>query len=358
MIKESKVVHWPPFFMSLRVLILFSLLTTSGLQSLHAQSQKLPQDHDHIRVLFYNTENLFDTIDTPDKRDEEYTPQSVLKHDTKKYNQKVSNLAKVIDSSFIDEAPSFLGLCEVENRRVVVDLRGRLSIPNHLEIIHYESPDQRGIDNALLYDSTQFILQESGLARIDLGEEERPTRGVLWGVFSHNETSTPFLVLVNHWPSRYGGQEASNWKRVKASDRALSVVDSLKKVYPRCATILMGDLNDHPDNESVLQLEKCDNPDTDPCFINMHKRYLELDSGSHAYRGEWGVLDHILIDNDLYNYHSWTPGKKKGDFVQYPWMMYEDQRFHKLFPSRYYGRDTCYGGYSDHLPARLELHLP
>jgi len=311
-----------------------------------------------VNILFYNVENLFDTLDTPEKADEEFTPSSILKHNSVRYNEKLSHLAQVVDSSFYGKAPELLGLCEVENRVVVQDLRDHISIEHHLDIIHYESPDQRGIDNALLFDTVQFSPLSSGLAKIDLGEEERPTRGVLWAALKEKHTSQVFVIMVNHWPSRYGGQEESNWKRVKSSDRAIALIDSLRKVYPDCGAILMGDLNDHPDNESVQQLLKCDEQGNGPCFVNMHERYLELDSGSHAYRGEWGVLDHILLDRKLMDFHSWVPGRNQGEFVSFKWMMYEDSRTHELFPSRYYGRDKCFGGYSDHLPARVTIHLP
>ena len=170
-----KVAQWPPFFVSAVAVMLMT--SPAAIEDASAQNL-LPHEYDHIRVLFYNTENLFDTIDTPDKRDEEYTPQSKLGHTTSRYRQKLTNLAKVIDSSFVNEAPSFLGLCEVENAQVVLDLVDQVSIPHHFSLIHFESPDQRGIDNALLYDTAQFTLKESGLAQIDLGPDERPTRGI------------------------------------------------------------------------------------------------------------------------------------------------------------------------------------
>lgn len=313
---------------------------------------------DVIRVLFYNTENLFDTIDAPDTFDEDYTPAGKLQHSAARYALKLKHLGKVIDSSFNGASPELLGLCEVENLRVLEGLRSNIGVPHHLAIIHFESPDRRGIDNALMYDTIQFSILHAGLRRIELGGRSESTRGILWAVLKENYTEYPFLVLVNHWPSRYGGREASNEKRMIASRNCMDLIDSVSQEYPECSVLLMGDLNDHPDDESVLQLSKCDDPKHDPCLVNMHEQYLELDAGSHVYRSEWAVLDHILVNRRLLYYHSWSPDPRRGDFVWYDWMMYENKRDHRLYPNRFYGSSAFYGGYSDHLPARLELHLP
>ncbi|MEQ9188690.1 MAG: hypothetical protein RLP15_13225 [Cryomorphaceae bacterium] len=335
--------------MLFRCLILLVLLLPNRS---HAQDNQ-------IHILFYNTENLFDTIDAPGKSDEEFTPAGKLEHTSERYALKLDHLARVIDSSFSGEAPDLLGLCEVENRQVVKDLRGRIGVAHRLAVVHFESPDQRGIDNALMYDTVQFSVLDSGLRLIDLGKDERPTRGVLWAALNDHHSKETFVVLVNHWPSRYGGQEESNWKRMKASSICVQLIDSLSGAFPDCSVVVMGDLNDHPDNESVLQLERCEDPLYDPCMVNMHKHYLDTDLGSHAYRGEWGVLDHVLVNRRLLDQHKWTPAPKQGgDFVHYPWMMYENEKDQRFYPSRFYGGSAFYGGYSDHLPARLTLRLP
>ena len=121
----------------------------------------------------------------------------------------------------------------------------------------------------------------------------------------------------------------------------------------------MGDLNDQPSDESVKRLTVCDDQNEDPCMTNTHARWVGTDTGSHAYRGEWGVLDQILIDETLKQSQiGWTCEPDAGKFVRFPWMLYFSERDQAYFPSRSYGGSNYYGGYSDHLPATLELHLP
>jgi predicted extracellular nuclease len=317
----------------------------------------LGQEVKTFNVMFYNVENLFDTIDNPQTLDEDFTPNGKLEYTTTRYHEKLKNLAMVIDSSFTGKSPSILGLCEVENKNVVEELKNRISIDNSLAVFHMESSDGRGIDNVILYDSTLFGLKSFGLEQIELGADERPTRGVLWAVFIERSLNQKLIVLVNHWPSRYGGAEESEWKRVKAAQTSIDLMDSLHSNNPDAGLILMGDLNDHPDNASVKLLKNC-NQGEGPCMTNVHEKYLGTDKGSHAYRGEWGVLDQILVNQVILSGElGWSISKDAGDFVKKPWMLYFSEKDEDYFPSRSYGGINYFGGFSDHLPAIMTLQL-
>ncbi|MEX2597557.1 MAG: hypothetical protein WEC59_11565 [Salibacteraceae bacterium] len=311
-----------------------------------------------IEIVFYNVENLFDTIDQVNVNDEEFTPNGKKEYDSFKYYKKLENLSKVINARSIEAEMDLLGLCEVENSEVVLALAKRLKNSNDFELVHFDSPDQRGIDNALLYNVNQFELKDAGLEPIDLGYSERPTRGILWVVLAEKHTGQLFLVFVNHWPSRYGGAEESNWKRMRASETLVELIQKLRNQIPEAIEIVMGDLNDYPYNESTLNLERCDDQNA-PCLVNMHKHFVDEGEGTYVFRGEWGVLDHILVSRSLLqaDHIMWKAEANSGSTISHDWMMYEDKKSGELFPSRSFGGSHYYGGFSDHLPVHLTLRL-
>jgi predicted extracellular nuclease len=309
-----------------------------------------------LRVMFYNVENLFDTIDTPDKMDEEFLPSSVLGHNTERYFLKLDHLSKVINASFGSSTPDLIGVCEVENRAVVQDLASKLNKQKSLEVIHEESLDGRGIDNALIFDSKNLKLNESGVAEVKL-PGERPTRYILWANFQVKGSKRSLTVYVNHWPSRSGGEEGSKWKREEASKTLKSTIYQLRLKFPDSDEIVMGDFNDYPTNFSVSDLENCIFPKPEsPCLQNMHKHLQGTGVGSHAYKGEWGMLDQILVSEGLYKMKNklFVP-EKSGQIISFDWMLYESNFDKEMYPSRFYGRDKCFGGYSDHLPVTVAI---
>lgn len=308
-----------------------------------------------LNLMFYNVENLFDTVDQAGKFDEDFTPSGKLEYTTARYNQKLQNIARVINAAFANEHAHIVGLCEVENGIVLEDLKALLAQSAKLRVVHRESFDQRGIDNALMVDTTVCDVIEIGLKEIDLGDSERPTRGILWVIMYDKLAKEEIIVCVNHWPSRYGGVEASDWKRIKASETLQELIIELNEKHPKAHFIAMGDFNDNPTNNSLLALEKCMTLN-DPCMVNMHKHIHGTDAGSHAYQGEWSVLDQILLSQTLLD----KKGKlfaesATGSFVRLDWMLYESSFDGKRYPSRTYGGTKYFGGFSDHLPAVLKL---
>ena len=306
---------------------------------------------DEINIVFYNVENLFDTIDNPLTKDEDFTPHGKLAYDSHRYNTKLKHIAAVLDSSFQKGDPDIIGLCEVENEQVLIDLTLQLPKRNW-KIVHVDSPDGRGIDNAIIFNANRLVLLHSQTIGVDLGKDERPSRDILQVELQDRKGGGELVLFVNHWPSRYGGAAESNWKRMKASQSLSEAVRKVENATNR-NIIIMGDFNDHPDNSSIQSLSNCD---TGLCMINLYEQFLGSDNGTHVYKGEWGVLDQILVTKNLLNGTSeysivqGSVGPYKSDF-----MLFTDKKSGKKFPSRTYGGPNYYGGYSDHLPVRLTI---
>ncbi|MBL0341482.1 MAG: endonuclease/exonuclease/phosphatase family protein [Bacteroidetes bacterium] len=210
---------------------------------------------------FYNLENLFDTINDPLINDEEFLPSGTKLYTGKVYVDKLKNLAEVISQLAIEETPdgvSLLGVAEVENRSVLEDLVVQPKIKNrNYKIVHFDSPDARGIDVGLIYNPTYFKVLESAPLNVPLKNADGTpyaTRDVLWvyGLFN----GEPLHVFVNHWPSRRGGEEASAPGRALAAGVAKAKMDSIRAKNPDAKVILMGDLNDDPLSPSVTDVIK------------------------------------------------------------------------------------------------------
>ena len=163
-------------------------------------------------IAFYNVENLFDTLDTEGKDDAEFLPNGKMNWDSPKYTEKLNHINTVLND-LCD--PVIIGLCEIENKQVVQDIVSHGKMQNRYDIVHFESEDNRGIDNALIYDSTKLKLVDSGFLRFSMPEGDGPTRDIIWAKFNvNNET---FYAMVNHWPSRRGGSVESEPKRLTAA---------------------------------------------------------------------------------------------------------------------------------------------
>ena len=227
------------------ILILFIFISVS------AQEKKYILN----TVAFYNVENLFDTIDDPDNNwDEARTPKGEDKWTEKKYNIKLNNLAKVlpiIGSDVTNSHPAILGLCEVENKQVLIDLLSTNKMKDlNYGIIHFDSKDWRGIDVALLFDATKFIPRNAKTYPLKVDYRGKPSfsRDVLV-VFGFLEKE-PINFIVNHWPSRGGGQP-SIAQRFKAGELNRRIIDSILSINPKSKIISMGDFNDDPSDPSI-----------------------------------------------------------------------------------------------------------
>ncbi len=226
--------------MAIRLLIIISLI---AFQALWGQN-------DTLYVASWNVENLFDTIDDPDKRDEEYTPEGRREWTDARLDIKLKNLASVVDFMNGGKGPDLLAVQEVEHRHLLAKLEGKLKTTKNYRIVYAESPDNRGIDNALFYNTAQFDLIESQTIEVAL-PDKYPTRYILYAKLVVN--SSAFLhVFVNHWPSRRGGQEKSEPNRVEAAKALKNFID--ENITRGSNIIILGDFNDEPENNSVKEV--------------------------------------------------------------------------------------------------------
>lgn len=316
------------------------LLLFSGFCVLILSSQSCAQEN--RTIAFYNVENLFDTLDTPNKDDAEFLPKSNRQWNSLRYNEKIAHINEVVEHM---NKPLILGLCEIENESVVRDIINFSKLKDTYGIVHTESNDMRGIDNAIIYDSTVLTLVSDGVIRFDMPEGSRPTRDIIWGKFVSGKDS--ILTMINHWPSRSGGQAKSEPKRLIAAIAAKTYIDSVLQASPTMQIVFMGDLNDHPDNRAPQMISDVLKP-----MITANSGEF---GGTHNYRGEWGILDHIFISSNFMKKKGIHVAKKSGKIYSPDFILSTYKG--NIVPFRTYGGGNYLKGYSDHLPVSISIDL-
>jgi hypothetical protein len=309
-------------------------------------------------IAFYNIENLFDTINTPGVSDFEFTPEGPNKWNSEKYIKKLENMSEVISqigSELFPGGPAILGLCEIENKEVIEDLINTPKLkPAKYGIVHYDSPDARGVDVGLIYRTDFFKVTSSRSARLRIAEmpnfktrDQLVVSGLFDGEMMH--------FIVNHWPSRRGGEKRSLPLRKAAAQLTRSIVDSIYATDPNAKIFIMGDLNDDPTSPSVTKvlgakgrvkdLKKNDlfNP-----MWQLHKDGI----GSLAYRDAWNLFDQIIISEPLVGEDKSTYKFQKAKIFNAPFLTQKTGQF-AGYPFRSYVGADWQGGYSDHFPAYL-----
>jgi len=299
-------------------------------------------------LAFYNVENLFDTINDPNKKDDEFLPDSVKDWNSEKYWKKQAKMAEVISAIGAPSFPAIVGLCEVENVSVLEDMikDERLKKANY-EPVLIEGLDQRGIDVALLYSKKRFKLISTTSYTVDLGEGNRPTRDILHVKGKLKKGGPTLHIFVNHWPSRYGGAEKSEPKRVAAARVLKNKTDSIAQYYPEELIVCMGDFNDYPENKSLVEVLGTGQRNS---LVNLMDGLKETKRGSYNYKGDWDFLDQLIVSKSLLDGE--LPDIVQGSTAPFftDSMLYKHPRYGDLKPSRTYGGPNYYGGYSDHLP--------
>lgn len=315
-------------------------------------------------VAFYNLENLFDTINNNGKYDLEFSPQGSRKWDGKKYWSKIRNLSYVISqmtTKTTPEGPALIGVSEIENVTVLNDLVASPSIAARgLKVIHHDSPDRRGVDVGLLYNPKFFRPLKVTNHTLEVAElpdfRTRDQMCVVGLLGDKMRGYARIAVIVNHWPSRRGGEKESSWLRESAAALTRSICDSLYKTDPNMGIIVMGDMNDDPFNKSVSVTLGAVRKVTDiqpGGFFNPFWEKLDKGIGSYIYRGSWNLFDQIIVNQNLIDGACGV--KYYGAEVLNKNFLLQTDGQYKGYPLRTFSGGAWTNGYSDHLPTEIFL---
>ncbi|MCG6188418.1 endonuclease/exonuclease/phosphatase family protein [Maribellus maritimus] len=334
----------------------FSVIIFIGFVLFSSCSKEKSENRKNLTIAFYNVENLFDTVDEPGKMDEEFTPGSDKQWTDERYRKKLQDISAVLSSIDKKELPEIIGLCEVENKKVVSDLvhTDKLAAGKY-GIVHYESPDVRGIDCALVYRPDEFKVLDCLPVHITFkNEPDYKTRDILY-VKGRTKNREVFHLFVNHWPSRIGGEEQTEPKRVAVAAVLRAKIDSVLHVNPKAKIIVMGDMNDEPVNKSLSETLSAGIPGkSNKELVNLMYPDDLQNLGSYNFRGNWNMLDNLIVSTNLLDEEGFQCKDKKGFVFHEEWMEYKNNRG-EVSPNRTYGGPNYYGGISDHFPVYFKL---
>jgi len=317
-----------------------------------------------LTVAFYNVENLFDTENDSLTFDDDRTPLGKDVWTLEKYQDKLKNISKVlseIGTETTQNSSAIIGLCEIENYTVLEDLINQPALRDkNYGIVHYDSPDRRGVDVALLYQKSLFTPTNSQSRRLLIYELEDPSKRVYTRdqlVVTGDLDGEEINIIVNHWPSRSGGEARSSYKRERAGQLNKLIIDSLHQINPYAKIISMGDFNDDPTNKSIKKFlyTKASKEELEVNDLyNPMENMIKNGRGTLAYRDSWNLFDQILLSGTLVN--SNLEGYKfyKADIFQKNYLVTSKGQF-KGYPFRSYDYGVYTGGYSDHFPVFIYL---
>ena len=313
-------------------------------------------------VAFYNVENLFDTENDSLTFDDDRTPEGKDNWTPERYRKKVAQISKVLSEIGADvtsTSPDIIGICEVENQQVVEDLVNHPNLSDKkYGVVHFDSPDERGIDVALLYKKSTFIPSSFKSHRLLLFNDEgfrdySRDQLVVSGFLDDEE----LYFIVNHWPSRSGGEARSRPNRIAAAKLNERIIDSLTKLDATAKIISMGDFNDDPINDSfkkVLRTQGKPNKLQETDLFNPMEKLHQKGAGSLAYRDKWNLFDQIYFTSNFISktkntYSFWKAG------IYNPSYLLDPSGRYKGYPLRTYAGGSYIGGYSDHFPVYMYL---
>lgn len=320
-------------------LVLLLMLTAT------AQSQETQQQFSTYTIGWWNVENLFDTRDDPKTNDDEFTPEGEKHWTRRRLSNKVNGLYKTL---VMMDLPDVVGLGEVENKFVLRELcQGTPLRQSHYRYVHYDSPDRRGIDVALIYRSDRFTVTASRPVHVSDSADGFYTRDILVveGVTAEGDT---LCVLVNHWPSKRGGEEADA-RRLEIAQTLRTLMLDLKKKHPEAAVVAVGDMNTTADEPAVADGMGFGDDSVSADGIRNLIHRLPNDWGSHKYQGEWRYIDQVFLLADA----PWEVKKLK--LMKFDHLLTDDKGQTGMRPKRTHRGPLYEGGLSDHLPLLLKL---
>ena len=321
---------------------------------------------DTLFVAQWNLENLFDNVDDPDKLDEEFLSNGNKQWTDDRIEKKMYNLARIIRSMNNYNGPDLLGVCEVEHKYLLDTMISKYLGDKNLMSAALESPDERGIDNAVIYNSDILYLIEIKGHIVELGDGDN-TRLILQCTFKIQDLDTLYL-FVNHWPSRRGGEKSSEIKRITTAITLKKQIDSIIKSNSSSKIIVLGDFNDEPNNISILESLGaapilCDSVDTikfakdfETELFNLSYKSWSDGSGSFKYQDDFNMLDQIIVSKPLITGSRLTYDCNSFEVYKPEMMITRSGKF-KGAPFPTFGGSRYLGGYSDHFPVCAKFNI-
>jgi len=295
---------------------------------------------EYLSIGFWNAENLFDLINDPNKNDDEFALGGRKNVDKRVYDLKIKNSSEVVSDLDVD----ILGLCEVENIDVLNDLNQAYPKRSY-SIIHYESPDSRGIDNALLYDEKRFSIISSKAISNTLKNGTK-TRDILY--VSGKYQNTVLHIYINHWPSNYGGKEKAIPKRTTTAELIIQEVEKVRNNDMSSEIILLGDFNEDPDDLNIQMLEGVG-------LTSLMKPLLGKPKiGTYVYRGKDYFYDQIIINDQLKDNKGLSVVSNSLYILDLPKYRQQEGNY-THYPFRFWAGNRLLGGYSDHLAIMVKI---
>jgi predicted extracellular nuclease len=334
---------------TMRYLLLLSIFLTSC--SVSEPSKDFSMDiiaPDKVTVAFYNVENLFDIEDDPKKNDNDFTPEGYKNWTSERYFEKLSNISKVFNAMNKSDWPIIVGLAEVENATVLEALtKEKDLIDGNYEFVHFDSPDNRGIDVALMYRPEFFhVLEKKSFNIFNTDFPNSKTRDILYvkGEFYNGEV---FHFYVNHWSSRRNGILETEPKRVFQASVLKKNLDKVLTNEPNAKIVIMGDFNDFPTDKSITKILGAGT--SNKGLYNLAYALHMQDKGTMSYKNDWGMFDQFIVSQSIFA-KGLHVNKKQQTILDEEWLVWKGKK-----PNRTYGGQKYYGGFSDHLPIYIDL---
>ena len=322
--------------MCLVAILLLLLMTPLASQS---------QEFSTFTAAWWNVENLFDLRDDPETNDDEFTPQGDLHWTRRKLNAKIEGIYKTLTMM---DLPDVVGMAEVENNYVLRELCQNTPLAQvPYRYVHYDSPDRRGIDVALIYRTDRFRVTASRAVNVSDSAADFFTRDILL-VEGITAAGDSVVLLLNHWPSKRGGDEAE-MHRIEVARTLRSLMNEQRALHPQAAIIAMGDMNSTINEAPLTEGMGFGADSVNPDGIHNLTHRLPKDWGSHKYQGLWDYIDQVFLLAD----GSWLVADLK--LKRFDHLLAEEKSRTGMRPRRTYVGPKYEGGLSDHLPLLLRL---
>lgn len=310
----------------------------------------------NFQIVFYNVENLFDTLNDPNIDDEEFLPNGKNKWTSERYNSKIRNTSRVLDSISKGRFPDLIGFCEIENSSVLQELASQKGLKEHnYQVLHFDSPDGRGIDVGFLLKTKAAKLIENRYISTELPAfKEFKTRNIQMLLLEVN--GRKLAAYVNHWPSKRNNDKAAP-QRLEVAKILKRVMDSMAIAYPNIGQIAMGDFNNDCNEEALKDGLMASAPtNTSAPYYDLMIPLSIQGKGSHFYDNKWSFLDHFIVSPNITNGPYFSIAPLGYDVFKPEFVLQQDGKY-KGHPFRTYAGNKYLGGYSDHMAITLILNV-